>query len=83
MYCTALYCLTREEFEESRDYFHYLVSIYNSECVPQSACDPHSYVWEGEDEGTDGLTRPPTNLTTRGWSYNVWRINTTTANTYR
>ena len=77
--------LTRKEFKHSKDYYNYLVRIYNSECEPQSACDPHSYVWEGVDTGTDGLTRPPTypiDLTTRGWSYNVWRLNSTRANTY-
>ena len=69
----------------SEEYYHYLVRIYNSECDPQSACDAHSFVWEGEDSGTDGMVRPPTapiDLTTRGWSYNVWRLNSTRANTY-
>ena len=69
----------------SEEYYHYLVRIYNSECDPQSACDAHSFVWEREDFGTDGMVRPPTapiDLTTRGWSYNVWRLNSTRANTY-
>ena len=77
--------LTRKEFKHSLDYYHYLVRIYNSECEPQWACDPHSYVWEGTDEGTGGMVRPPTaptDLTTRGWSYNVWRLSTTKASTY-
>ena len=77
--------LTRGQYRVSLNYYHRLVRIYNSECVPQSACDPHSYVWEGADAGTGGLVRPPTSpldLTTRGWSYNVWRINSTRANTY-
>ena len=77
--------LTRKEFKDSKKYYNYLVRIYNSECVPQSACDAHSYVWEGKDTGTGGMVRPPTaptDLTTRGWSYNVWRLSSTKANTY-
>ena len=77
--------LTRKEFKDSKKYYRYLVQIYNSECDPQSACDAHSYVWEGKDTGTGGMVRPPTaptDLTTRGWSYNVWRLTSTKANTY-
>ena len=77
--------LTREEHKISFDYYHESISR-DRECVPDPGqCQPHSYVWEGRDEGTDGLTRPPTaplDLTTRGWSYNVWRINSTKANTF-
>ena len=78
--------LTREEFKVAKDRYLLFISR-DRECVPNpKECEPHSYVWEGADAGTDGMTRPPTSpldLTTRGWSYNVWRINSTTANTYR
>ena len=78
--------LTREEFKVSLDrYKHLALPNRDKECNPPADCGPHSYVWEGVDAGTGGLVRPPTaplDLTTRGWSYNVWRLNSTKANTY-
>ena len=71
--------------ETKDDYAHLSLPNRDPECYPPAPCEPHSYVWEGVDQGTDGLTRPPTSpmdLTTRGWSYNVWRLNTTRASKY-
>ena len=73
--------LTREEFNESA-YDSYPSIARDKECST-GLCDPHPYVWEGTDEGTSGWERPPANLTTRGWSYNVWRLKVTKAASYK
>ena len=75
--------LSREEFEASKNhyYYHYNRLVNTEECAG-STCEPHFYVWEGADNGTGGLIRPPANLTPRGWSHNVWRVNSSFANNY-
>ena len=41
-------------------------------------------VWSATDQGTGGKwVRPRTDLTTRGWAYNVWNITNTGEATYR
>ena len=74
--------LTREEFEISKNnYYRILQNEINTECA-NNVCDLHSYVWEAKDAGTNDWQRPPKDLTTRGWSYNVWRVNVTKAADY-
>ena len=75
--------LTREEFEFSkRHYYGVYNDLVNKEQCAGATCEPHFYVWEGADNGTGGFLRPPTNLTPRGWSHNVWRVSSTFANNY-
>ena len=78
--------LTREEFKQTVDYYNWLaLPNRDKECFPPADCGPHSYVWEGTDAGTGGLVRPPKvplDLTTRGWSYNVWKLKSTRVNSY-
>ena len=75
--------LSRAEFHTGVDYFYYLTQIYSSECDPPSNCEVHSYVWESVDTGTGGWVRPPPEMTTRGWSYNVFKIETTSRRQFR
>ena len=39
-------------------------------------------MWSGTDQGTDGWFRPSLDVTARGWAYNVFNVNTTTAASY-
>ena len=75
--------LTREEFEASKNHYygHYNSRVNTEECAG-ATCEPHFYVWEGADNGTGGFIRPPSDLTPRGWSHNVWRVNSSFANNY-
>ena len=76
--------LSRAEFHTGVDYYNYLVQISSSECdTPDNYCEEHSYVWESVDTGTGGWVRPPPEMTTRGWSYNVFKIETTSSNRFR
>ena len=41
-------------------------------------------VWSGDSEGTGGQwVRPPSDLTARGWAYNVFNVTNTEAATYK
>ena len=75
--------ISREEFEQSRNkYYGVYNDLVNKEDCAGETCEPHIYVWEGADNGTGGLLRPPADLTPRGWSHNIWRVNSTFANNY-
>merc|ERR1712110_119847 len=73
--------------EYSAHYYRYTFwNHWGHQCnTTEGLCDFYAYVWEGVDTGTMGKKRPPTipkDLTTRGWSYDVWRINSTKQNLY-
>ena len=58
--------LTRDQFQVTVD------NCYNHHCVRNKLWQP--YVWKSTDSGTQGWVRPKEDRTTRGWSFNVWRI---------
>ena len=76
--------ITRDEYQSSIEHYQYLTNdLYKDQCIPTTLCAVNAYVWEGTDSGTNGWIRPQAAFTTRGWSYNVFKINNSKKTIYR